>query len=143
MRPETVGCCLSAVQESAARENVEVSEYCIMPDHVHLLVLAPVGADVMAFMRRFKQASGFACSRLLGINGRFWQRSYYDHVLRRDEDFESVRRYMRENPVRAGLVEVAEDHPYSGSLAGGREGQSSPPHRLVREDGRASTSCRA
>ena len=93
-----------------------------MPDHVHLLVVASDGADVTAFVRRFKQTSGFACSGLLGSDGPFWQRSYYDHVLRRDEDLESVRRYMRENPVRAGLVEVPEDYPFSGSLVAEREG---------------------
>jgi len=45
-----------------------------------------------------------------------------DHVLRRDEDLESVRRYIRENPVRAGLVDVPEDYPFSGSLVAEREG---------------------
>jgi REP element-mobilizing transposase RayT len=93
-----------------------------MPDHVHLLVVASAGMDVMAFMQRFKQVSGFACGRLLCRDGRFWQRSYHDHVLRRDEDVESIRRYIRENPVRAGLAEVPEDYPFSGSLAAEREG---------------------
>ena len=72
-------------------------------------------------MYRFKQASGFACNKLLGWQGPFWQASYYDHVVRRDEDIEAVRDYVLENPVRAGLVENAEDYPCSGSLIGGRE----------------------
>jgi REP element-mobilizing transposase RayT len=87
-----------------------------------LLVVAPDGADVMAFMQRFKQASAFACNRLLGEKGPFWQRSYYDHVLRRDEDLESVRSYISENPVRAGLAEVPEEYPFSGSLVAAWEG---------------------
>lgn len=119
---EVVACCLSALRESADKQGIEIGEYCFMPDHVHLLVVAPDGADVSAFMQRFKQTSGFACSGLLGSDGPFWQRSYYDHVLRRDEDLESVRRYIRENPVRAGLVDVPEDYPFSGSLVAEREG---------------------
>jgi len=119
---EAVACCLSALRETADKQGLGISEYCFMPDHVHLLVVAPDGADVMAFMQRFKQASGFACNRLLGEKGPFWQRSYYDHVLRREEDLESVRGYINENPVRAGLVEVPEEYPFSGSFVAGREG---------------------
>jgi REP element-mobilizing transposase RayT len=92
-----------------------------MPDHVHLLITASEGTDAAAFMYRFKQASGFACNRLLGRQGPFWQASYYDHVVRKDEGVEMVRAYVLENPVRAGLVENAEDYPCSGSLIGGRE----------------------
>jgi REP element-mobilizing transposase RayT len=52
-----------------------------------------------------------------------WQKQGYDHVLREHERtrgaFAAVAHYIIENPVRAGLVERAEDWPYSGSLVAG------------------------
>ncbi len=88
-----------------------------MPDHLHLVVMAAEGVDVMSFVHHFKLRSGFLCNQLLDSSGPFWQKSYYDHVLRREEDLLDVRTYVRENPVRAGLVDEADAYPYSGSFA--------------------------
>ena len=45
-----------------------------------------------------------------------WQRSYFEHVLRDEEDTIGVAKYILENPVRAGLVERPEAYPYLGSM---------------------------
>ena len=45
-----------------------------------------------------------------------WQRSFFDHVLRNDESYAQKWNYVRENPVRAGLVTKADDWPYSGEI---------------------------
>jgi len=71
--------------------------------------------------RLFKQRSGYAYRRLTGDREVLWQKSYYDHVLRRDEDLSDAARYIWGNPVRAGLVDNARDYPYSGSLTIGDE----------------------
>jgi REP element-mobilizing transposase RayT len=92
-----------------------------MPDHVHLLLLGTDRADIIAFVRDFKQRSGFACNRLLQQRGAFWQKSYYDHVLRGEEDIESVAKYIWGNPVRAGLVDEVSRYPFSGSFIFGDE----------------------
>ena len=113
--------CLSTLREAAAKLGVEVDTYCLMPDHLHLLTIAGEGVDVAEFMYRFKQASGFECNRQLGWQGPFWQASYYDHVVRRSEDIESIRAYVLANPVRAGLVDNPEEYPFAGSLVTERE----------------------
>ncbi len=46
----------------------------------------------------------------------FWQRSFYDHALRTDEDLVHTARYVLANPVRAGLVHDFRDYPLCGSL---------------------------
>jgi len=119
--PDAATCCLSALREVATKLNVEIDTYCLMPDHVHLLVMACEGIDVAEFMYRFKQASGFECNRQLAWRGPFWQASYYDHVVRRSEDIESVRAYVLANPVRAGIVENPEEYPFAGCLVIERE----------------------
>jgi len=50
-----------------------------------------------------------------------WQKSFYDHVLRQDEDVQHTVNYILGNPVRNQMVEQARDYPYSGSLLYGRK----------------------
>jgi putative transposase len=111
--------CLSKLREAAAKTGFEVVAYCFMPDHLHLLLRTPGDADLVAFVRFFKQLSGYAYRRLTADPETLWQTSYHDHVLRREEDLCAVARYIWENPVRAGLVESARDYPYSGSFTMG------------------------
>ena len=98
---------------------MEVLAYCYMPDHIHLLAAASDEADLPAFMRTFKQRTGYSCKKALGWDGPFWQKSYYDHILRSEERVEAVAAYIWGNPVRAGLVEGIVDYPFSGSLVAG------------------------
>jgi REP element-mobilizing transposase RayT len=63
-------------------------------------------------VRLFKQLSGYRAKQLLGQS--IWQISYYDHVVRRDEDLAEIMRYIWNNPVRAGLTSEPADYPYSG-----------------------------
>src|SRR5204863_7160709 len=46
----------------------------------------------------------------------FWQRGFFDHLIRNTESYAQKWDYVRENPVRAGLVKVAEDWPYQGEI---------------------------
>jgi REP element-mobilizing transposase RayT len=88
--------------------------YCMMPDHVHALFEAlSDNADLGECVRIFKQTTSFDWKRRTGT--RLWQRSYFDRVLRADEDTPSVARYILANPVRAGLVTHPLEYPYSGS----------------------------
>jgi len=47
---------------------------------------------------------------------KLWQPSFYDHVLRNDEDLPAVARYILNNPVRKGLVDHYTEYVFSGSL---------------------------
>jgi REP element-mobilizing transposase RayT len=46
----------------------------------------------------------------------FWQPGFFDHILRTDESYGEKWNYVRENPVRAGLVRTAEEWPYQGEI---------------------------
>jgi putative transposase len=101
--------------------------YCFMPDHVHLLLVAESeGAQLLECVRRFKQVSGFKHRQRTGLV--LWQTSFYDRVLRGDEETTSVGRYIWENPVRAGLTEGVRDYPFSGSAMFTREEMDSLWH---------------
>jgi len=98
--------------EAASSCEIQVDVYCFMPDHLHLLVTSE-GSDVRNFVRAYKQASGFWFRRATA--GQLWQKSYCDHVVRSDEDMERIGEYILDNPVRAGLCDRWEEHPFSWS----------------------------
>ena len=64
-------------------------------------------------MRGFKHWTGTQGNRLLGRAGdRFWQDEWFDHWSRSADETDRIAHYIRQNPVRAGLVKSAEDWPY-------------------------------
>ncbi len=50
------------------------------------------------------------------VSGTVWQRSFHDHLIRRNEDITGTLRYLLENPVRARLVSEWTQYPWCGSL---------------------------
>jgi len=50
------------------------------------------------------------------FRGTLWQRSYFEHVIRDEEDRLRALRYVLENPLRSRLVTRLEDYPYVGSM---------------------------
>lgn len=109
--------CIATLRSCAERHGFAVLAYCFMPDHLHLLVEGSAESDIPQFVKDFRQRTGYAYRRVSGEA--LWQKSYYDHVLRREEDVREAVRYVVGNPVRAGLVLEPSDHPYSGSFAWG------------------------
>ncbi len=87
----------------------------IMPDHVHLL-LTPLCDErgwpygLASILKRIKGTSARSVNRLIGSLGPVWQEESFDHVLRSNENFEEKLEYIRQNPVRRGLVRNPEDY---------------------------------
>ena len=88
--------------------------YCVMPDHVHLLVEGlSDDSDLRRLAKRLKQGAAQAYAYDFGTP--LWQEGYFDHVLRAEEDARCVARYILDNPVRAGLVTHPSEYPFLGS----------------------------
>jgi REP element-mobilizing transposase RayT len=88
-----------------------------MPDHFHLLAgFGPESISVSAWMKSLKNAISKTLNDAT-LSGPHWQKGFFDHVIRSEESYEQKRIYIRENPVRAGLVQAAEDWPYAGEIA--------------------------
>jgi REP element-mobilizing transposase RayT len=109
---ELASLCLAAMEGSVSAYRTQLHAYCLMPDHVHLLIELPAGVSLEKVVHHFKTVSGFALKRATGEPA--WQTSYYDHILRREEALEDVAAYIWGNPVAQGIVENAEDYRWSG-----------------------------
>ena len=104
---------LSILRQCTADFRYELLAYCLMPDHLHLLASPEnSGVSVSEFVRHFKSRTAFRFKS--AKNGKLWQRGFYDHVVRKSEDLQTVANYIIHNPVRKGLVETPDKYPYSG-----------------------------
>jgi REP element-mobilizing transposase RayT len=96
-----------------------------MPDHLHLL-MSPLDreASVSAFSKWFKRWFAEEYCRPSVPDGTpaiqtwHWQEGCFDRLLRSDESLSDKWEYLRQNPVRAGLVADPEDWPYQFAATG-------------------------
>ena len=102
-------------ERAYAEHNVAVGRYVIMPDHIHLFVCGDADFELTAWFRILKPCLGKAVVRPASEDP-IWQRGFFDHVLRSDESYGQKWNYVRENPVRGGLVKSADDWPYAGEI---------------------------
>jgi len=118
----------------ALDHNVAVGRYVIMPDHIHLFVAGDHEFDLGISVRGLKRVVAAAVTG--GRHGKdsaaetaaattsstveksqpFWQRGFFDHLIRNTESYAQKWDYVRENPVRAGLVGRREDWPFQGEI---------------------------
>ena len=78
--------------------------YCLMPDHLHILIQAgDKPKDLKVFVRGFKSYCSVATP--VATKSKLWQRSFYEHILRKEENIIDVAEYILNNPVRKGLVQ--------------------------------------
>ena len=84
----------------------------VMPDHVHMLLAPYDGVLLSRLVSRIKGVSARWINIEAGRFGHVWQREYFDHILRSDEDIQRKAEYICQNPVRAGLVKCVDDYPW-------------------------------
>ena len=99
--------------DAALNHGVGVGQYVVMPDHVHVFVRLSGSVRLGMWVRGLKRTVGKVLSVETGVD-RLWQPGFFDHLLRNDESYAEKWRYVRDNPVRQGLVEKWEDWPYRG-----------------------------
>ena len=104
--------------------------WCVMPNHVHVLIEQTPDHRLADVVQSWKSFTAKRANRMLGRDGPFWARDYFDRYIRDESHFEAARRYIHENPVRAGLCAAAADWPWSslGAPASRR------PAREARDD---------
>ena len=89
-----------------------LGRYVIMPDHVHLFVQG--GSEFV--LGRWVKGLKAAMHRALQARRELWQPGFWDHLIRNGESYSLKWAYVRENPVRAGLVASPEDWPFQGEI---------------------------
>jgi REP element-mobilizing transposase RayT len=92
----------------------QLHSYVVMPNHVQALVTPHVVAT--QWLGPLKGFTAHEANRLLGQRGKhFWQDESYDHLVRSDREFDRIRNYIEQNPVKAGLVVASEEFRWSSA----------------------------
>ncbi len=90
-------------------------EWVIMPNHIHMF-FELISGRLKPVLESFKQRTGRVALSILDTpEQRFWQREWFDHWSRSDEEDARIMRYIRENPVKANLCKRPADWQYSSA----------------------------
>jgi REP element-mobilizing transposase RayT len=94
-----------------------IGSYVVMPDHVHFFCTDVGSITPLSHMvGSWKEWSAKTICSAKGLKSPFWQKEFFDHLLRSDESYAEKWEYVRQNPVRAGFVLEANDWKFAGSI---------------------------
>jgi len=86
--------------------------YSVMSNHVHF-VAYKLKKPLQKIMHSLKSYTSKECNKKLHRKGSFWQREYFDRLVRDRNDLDKKIKYTINNPVKAGLVDHWKEHPYT------------------------------
>lgn len=102
--------------ERGANAGAWVGAYILMPDHIHLFVVVDnERITLSAWMKSLKGALSSELRRM-GATAPYWQKGFFDHILRSGESSSAKWNYVRQNATRAGLAPSWEQWPYLGEV---------------------------
>ena len=89
-------------------DTVHVDQYCIMPDHIHMILCISTDANgrpqvaptVSRVMKQFKGSVTKQAGRSV------WQKSFYEHTIRNRQDYDEIWEYIENNPAKYMLNQV-------------------------------------
>ncbi len=96
------------LQMASHYENVTVDKYCVMPDHIHLIlriesdidgrmISAPTVSTVVGSMKRWVSKQ---------VDRAIWQKSFYDHRIHNQQDYNEIWQYIENNPLKYTLKDA-------------------------------------
>jgi REP element-mobilizing transposase RayT len=89
---------------SQDKEIFDLVAFSIMPNHIHILFQEKIALDET--IRVLKGGSSFVLNKLLNKKGSFWAKDYYDKLIRNEQHFEIVYKYIKYNALKANLKDA-------------------------------------
>jgi putative transposase len=103
---------IDVMRALVAERKIDLHDFVVMPDHVHLLMTIRAEMAVEKAMQLLKGRFSYRLKKEFGYLGEVWQRGFSEARVDSIQDFERCRVYIADNPVRAGLVDSPEKFPY-------------------------------
>ena len=112
---EIINIFMNILESIVLRNKCIIPVYCFMPDHQHMIITGThEDTDLLKIITGYKQKTGFWMLRnRIGIR---WQKDFYDHIIKKNEDLPTQVRYILDNPVRKGLVSHWQEYRFKGSI---------------------------
>jgi REP element-mobilizing transposase RayT len=84
--------------------SIDLDAAVIMPDHAHLIFRLIEPYQLSQVLQRIKGRSARRINQVLKSNGSVWSDESFDHIIRHAAELEEKLEYVRQNPVKRGLV---------------------------------------
>ncbi len=113
---------LKIIAEASLRNPMRVLAFCLLPNHFHLALWPAKDGDLSRWMHWLLTTHVRRYQRHYHSSGHIWQGRFKAFPVQEDDHLRAVLRYIERNPLRAALVERAEDRPWPslhGPAAGG------------------------
>ena len=89
--------------------------FVIMPDHLHVLLKPGEGTPIGKAIQMIKGGSAFRIKKELGFHWPVWQPGFHDRWIRDKQEYLNCKHYILQNPVKAKLVERAEEYAWTSA----------------------------
>ncbi len=109
---------------------MNVHDFVIMPNHVHVLMTVPEELTLEKAMQLIKGSFSFRANRELGFRGEIWQRGYSDVQILDDQSFQQHREYIENNPVKAGLAKRPDEYLFGTAYLKKQKHAGAKAHEL-------------
>ena len=104
-------------------ERYRLAAWCIMPNHVHVLLRQTQGVRLGEIVGSWKKWTARRANQILGRDGRFWMRDFRDRAIRSARHWAFTLHYIESNPVKAGLCRRPEDWRWGSAWERARKRQ--------------------
>ena len=104
---------LELINKFKAEHSFDLYHYCLMPNHIHMLVKTNKFTDFSTFMKRLELAYYYYYKNQYGWVGHLWQGRYKNQSVGKDNYFVQCGKYIELNPVRAGIVKLPQEYKFS------------------------------
>ena len=121
---------LDTLEEFKVAYRVRLHAWCLMTNHVHLLVVPEDDEGLAKLMKRLGGRQTRFCNQLEGRSGTLWEGRYKSSVVQSEAYLFACCRYIELNPVRARMVSTPEEYPWSSC----RERLGLEPRKLLDDE---------
>jgi len=106
---------LEILQKAKKRFNFQLKSFCIMGNHVHLLIKPGKGPNLSRIMQWILSIFAIRFNKIYNLKGHVWYDRFKSKIIMSFLQFIRTFHYIQENPVRAGVVKKHSNYRYSGS----------------------------
>ena len=103
---------IDVLRSLVAEGKLELHDFVIMPDHLHLLLTVSDGMTIERAMQFVKGRFSHRLAQEYAYKGEVWHRGFTEEQVMNRSNFEAHREYIAQNPVKAGLSATPEQYPF-------------------------------
>jgi len=104
------------LQNAKEKFHFRLTNFCIMPTHIHMLIQPETGTKLSSIMHWIKNQSAKRWNFIHGSIDHLWGQRYYSRAIKDQKEYEFVMEYIDQNPVKEGLAASPADWKASGAF---------------------------